>query len=469
MSPRGIPRESQWLRELYGRIATQLRFSLYEVETEADVGVIFEVMNNRGKALTELEKVKNYLLHAAAILDVPNELTKSVNEAWSVILTQLMAANLLASDDEDRLLRAHWLTHYDFQPRKWEGSNSIKSQFDLRLYGAQAPLLLTRLHQYTQRLREASVKFCDVYQPFRPDAFESFSDDPEAKRSVVDWSAKLVRVGGVPTFLPLLFALRERWPTDARKYLEILKLCETYAFRVYRLRGARTDAGQATLFRLGYAVADQTIGFATAVLTVKAELARRCADHDFTTAAESRGNKWYDWDGLLYFLYEYEMELALRKGVAPKITWQQIRQRDRGDTIEHVLPQSMEDHSYWTKRFTTKEHQLYVHDLGNLALTRWNQHYSNKPFPDKKGIAGSGEYCYAEAPFFMEQELAVRDDWDITSIEGRRNDLFAWASRRWAIHLSPEIDGVEEAQLKDDEPDEELDLVIADGGIEEID
>ena len=55
----GTPEDSeQWLRELYEKVATQLRFSLYEVEHEADVGVIFEVMNNRANPYLSLRKLR---------------------------------------------------------------------------------------------------------------------------------------------------------------------------------------------------------------------------------------------------------------------------------------------------------------------------------------------------------------------------------------------------------------------------
>ena len=122
----------KWLRALYEKIATQLRFTLYQVENEAEVGVIFEVMSDRGKPLTELEKVKNFLLHASVSLHTPNEpneLAESVNGAWAEILRQLMAAGLESSAEEDRLLRAHWLTNNDPQPRQWQGSKSIKDRF----------------------------------------------------------------------------------------------------------------------------------------------------------------------------------------------------------------------------------------------------------------------------------------------------------------------------------------------------
>ena len=62
--------QEKWLRGLHRKITTRLHFNLYEVESEAEVGIIFEVMNDRGKQLTDLEKVKNYLLYAASSLDV---------------------------------------------------------------------------------------------------------------------------------------------------------------------------------------------------------------------------------------------------------------------------------------------------------------------------------------------------------------------------------------------------------------
>ena len=45
------------------------------------------------------------------------------------------------------------------------------------------------------------------------------------------------------TFLPLLMAVRLTYPRDVGKYLETLKLCEAYAFRVWTLKGSNANAG----------------------------------------------------------------------------------------------------------------------------------------------------------------------------------------------------------------------------------
>lgn len=84
------PSYGPWLMELYEKVTQRLRVSHYIVGDAADVGVIFEVMNNRGRPLSELEKVKNYLLYLATKLNVSSgTLTAQVNDTWAQIFQNL--------------------------------------------------------------------------------------------------------------------------------------------------------------------------------------------------------------------------------------------------------------------------------------------------------------------------------------------------------------------------------------------
>ena len=446
----------EWLKTLYAKLATQLRFTLYQVGDEAEVGVIFEVMNDRGKPLTDLEKVKNYLLHLSTTLAIPNELAKSVNGAWAEILRQLMSANLVSSEDEDQLLRAHWLSHYNPQSRQWQGSRSVKQEFDLRKFKGRHEDLLSLLHAYAESLRASCICFCDAYQPNRPDAFASFKGNPSVRSQVVDWSAKLRRTGFVATFLPLLMAVRLGWPDDPGKYLEVLKLCESFAFRVYRWNEYRSNAGQARLFRLGYDLATKIQPFGETVEALKAELAYWCRVDDFEdeTTPDNPFN-WYRWAGLRYFLYEYEIALASEQGASPIVTWDELWSRDLQDTIEHILPQSTNKVTYWESRFTATDQGRYLHDLGNLTLTKHNSFYQNKPFPDKKGAIDSAGHCYAKSPFYLERELTQWDDWDADAIDQRRLKLLEWGKLRWAVELSDLQYESGQLDLTDDEFNED--------------
>ncbi len=441
----------QSLRGLYRKVTTRLHFNLYEVEKEAEVGVIFEVMNSRGKPLTELEKVKNYLLYAASSFedvtpDNRDKFASSVNQAWACILKQLMAADLGSPEEENRMLRAHWLMQYDPQPKNWKGHGSIRSEFDLREYQGNHTELLRELHGYVNGLRDACICFCDALSPARSNAFDSFNGD--IRSDIIRWNEKLVRIGVTATFLPLLMAARTRWPAEPEKYLEIVKLCELFAFRIYQAGDFRSNYGQAALFRIAHEVVVYGMESDDTVRQVKKEMNSRANSRfdAFTNIEEPE--PWYWWPGLRYFLYEYEQHLASARGVLPKVSWEEIGSEE---SIEHVLPQTITNQPYWQQYFDADTHKKYVHDIGNLVLTRDNSSLSNKPFPDKKGTFDAEWPCYAASSLFQERELARQDDWTPQAIDERRARLLDWAKRRWYVDFSdiyPEPDGIE------DEPDD---------------
>jgi len=351
-------------------------------------------------------------------------------------------------------LRAHWLTAYDFQSRKWAGSRTIKSRFALRAYHGEPAFLLQEVTDYTEGLRSACVGYCDAYNPGRGDSFMSLRGDPRLGE-IEQWSQKLIRTNVVAPFLPLLIATRIRFATESDKYLELLKVCEAFAFRVHRLLERRADAGQRDLFKLGHELHGGGLAFDEMLSRLRLSLLAFCPDKWFVEALRRDDYDWYNWAGLKYFLYEYEEHLAAQKRAAPKVSWADVQRREPADTIEHVLPQTPVD-SYWTDRFDVSARRRFTNDLGNLALTRHNSSYGRKAFPDKKGSVGSGVACYAESAFFMERELALVDEWTPSSIEGRRKRLVDWAEARWRV-VAPDTESPAGRPVEDeDDEDEEV-------------
>lgn len=446
-------RADRWLRELLRKVTNRLRFSLYEVDSEAEVGIIFEVMNDRGKPLTELEKVKNYLLYAGASLGVGKSLADKVNDAWSKILTRLMSANMERSQDEDRLLRAHWVTRYEPRPGSWKRIDSVKDRFDVRRSGSAINQLIKDLSDYITDLEQSSIPFCEANKPSMPGAFASFDATPRQHAEVVEWSSKLARLGMPASMLPLLIAVRLRHPQDVGKYLETLRLCEAYAFRVWRLKQSHTHAGRARLYRKAHELRTGQCSFANAISSIKDELAWRCGDNEFNRLFGQRVEdaSWYGWRGLKYMLYEYEAHLARRRMVNPKITWEELDRIDLGQTIEHILPQSIENVPYWSSRFSKEDHKRYVHDIGNLTLSRYNESLSNRPFPEKKGQPHESRR-FTSSPFFQENDLVHYEDWTPETIVERCERIINWAKQRWSIDLSDasgDRDEVDEDDIDD--------------------
>lgn len=203
-----------WLLGLYDKVTSQLKLSLYHVESSAEVGVIFEVMNDRGKPLSELEKVKNYLLYISSKLSIEgHDLGESVNHTWSNIFRRLMASGFVDTGSEDQFLRVHWLITHDYQSKNWKGSKSVKERFSLKRYKGRHRELLNDVREYTKSLDRASLPYCDVTRPRRDEAFSSLKEEPE-HREIISTTSKLGRMRAVATFRPLLVATRLRYPQD---------------------------------------------------------------------------------------------------------------------------------------------------------------------------------------------------------------------------------------------------------------
>lgn len=101
----------QELHVLMSKILSALRFHVYEVDDEIDVSLRFETINNRGKALSTLELLKNRLIYLATLLPEPDavkgRLRNSINEAWKTA-HEYLGKYPSAPLDEEEFLQNHW-------------------------------------------------------------------------------------------------------------------------------------------------------------------------------------------------------------------------------------------------------------------------------------------------------------------------------------------------------------------------
>ena len=443
----------EWLLRLYKKVTTRLLLVLYEVTDSAEVGVIFEVMNDRGRPLTELEKVKNYLLYLANKVGIENNgLADEVNRTWARIFQRLLAADLSGTSDEDQLLRSHWLMAYDWVARNWAGTASVKDLLGLRRYQGDDQTLLEQARKYVDSLDRASLAYCEIMNPTRPGAFAAMASGATLSRLVGE-SARFLRLRATATFLPLLMAARLRYPMESQPYRDVLSLCERFAFRVYRLRRYRANAGQSGLYRAGNRLFGGDRGLEETIRDVTGYLLYYSPNKQYQEElSETKDLDWYRWSGLRYFLYEYEEHLAHDKEVL--LPWNVVEKRELEKTIEHILPQTPTD-AYWLERFTDAERAELTNDIGNLCLTEDNSSYSNKPFPGKRGSAGlkdgNGRFvpCYANSVLFQERALAGHENWRPLEIQARRSEILGWARQRWAV-----ADGVPDVEIDETEDEE---------------
>jgi uncharacterized protein with ParB-like and HNH nuclease domain len=453
---------SEWLKELYFKITQGLTAIVYEVSDELDAGVIFETMNDRGKPLTELELVKNYLLYVAAKLNLnePHGLNEHINKTWAHIFEELMSADLSEVRYEDQLLRVHWLMAYNPNKANWKQNRSIKERFSLRKYKGKHKELLTEIKGYLNTLQDAATAYCDIHRPGRNGAFNDYRAGKNYRR-IIEISEKLVRLGPRVTYMPLLIAIRLHGDKQGHNYYQVAELCEKFDFRVYQWLNRRSNTGQSKFFNLGHKFYNFQNEQGT-LSQIAGWTHHYCPDERFEERFDLQTENWYQWSGLKYFLYAYEEFLAaVNKKEKPDYKWGELSDVKR-DTIEHILPQTPTH--YWRMQFNQDPRKRWTHDIGNLTLTYDNSCLGNKPFPEKKGDL-TKNCCYASSNLHIERQIAAEyDDWTEEQVIDRREKIRTWALERW--YVDPP-DHIEEEKVKDLSKEEKVMLRADELGVGE--
>ncbi len=97
-------------------------------------------------------------------------------------------------------------------------------------------------------------------------------------------------------------------------------------------------------------------------------------------------------------------------------------------TIEHIMPQTLTEE--WKRDLGENFkaiHEKYLHTIGNLTKTGYNQEYSNNSFQEKRDM----EKGFKQSPLGLNQSLKDLESFDEKKIEKRANDLADWALKIW--------------------------------------
>ncbi|WP_441746434.1 GmrSD restriction endonuclease domain-containing protein [Helicobacter pylori] len=103
-------------------------------------------------------------------------------------------------------------------------------------------------------------------------------------------------------------------------------------------------------------------------------------------------------------------------------------------TTEHIMPQTLTKE--WKRDLGGNFqaiHDKYLHTIGNLTLTGYNQEYSNNSFQEKRDM----EKGFKQSPLKLNQSLKDLESFGEKEIEKRANDLADWVLKIWTY---PKLD-----------------------------
>lgn len=100
-------------------------------------------------------------------------------------------------------------------------------------------------------------------------------------------------------------------------------------------------------------------------------------------------------------------------------------------TVEHVLPQKLTN-EYWKHRFSSNDHAMWLHKLGNLTLISGakNSEAQNYDFNRKKSIY---EKHNNKSSFDLTRDLCKFSEWDLNALKERHEKLKKDLQNLWLV------------------------------------
>jgi hypothetical protein len=299
--------DSFQLELIYLAVTKKLGFLLYAPQKDAEIGIMFEVINNRGKPLSELEKIKNYLIYFAGRHGI-TDLKNKVNDNWPVLLASLNTAGYTSNDDENRFLRVCWLVFKDY--------NKTKSY---HVYDNLKSVCPADDKNYWQELSKFVAFVTNTAQTYAF-LFDSNSSGLSDQEKQV-----LQRIALHPanaSILPLIVALYSK-EKDVDLRVELLDVLEKLNFRYYIMGIAtRNDSGQGELFEMAfYYFQGRFREYENPNDLSDTKLLREHLVHfvesnandqkfvQYLTLDKNESGDYYQWQGLKFFLGSYEDQL----------------------------------------------------------------------------------------------------------------------------------------------------------------
>lgn len=338
-------------------IVKRLGFLFYVPRESQEAGLMFEVINNRGKPLSQLEKVKNYLVYVAS-RQAAGPLDDAIRKRWGLMLENLHRAGLDSNADEDAFLRSAWIVFGDHRKSEsWQVQESLRERFPET--SSDSPARLAGLVEF---LFTASGTMRRLL-------------DPTAHRGEADEALTALSLHGTgASVLPLIIAVHSVAMSEADRKM-LLELIERLNFRFYVCPIARrADTGQGDLFwwaRHVYSAWETTrdgefIDARWLEGRLKGFIRDRAGDRAFVQALTLDKDEDYDfhwWQGLPFFLASYEAHLIARGEKTPDVramlrTGKRLNDRYEREHLwargDEVLPES--------------ERHFHIRRLGNFAL-----------------------------------------------------------------------------------------------------
>ena len=380
--------------------------TIIELEGKKDSALMFELENNRGKELTNMEKIKSYFMYQMYVYSNPDEIETNIEGISNIFKLIYLIINDLKSINEDSILIYH--------------NNAYVKGFAYRT-----------LDDVKDAFKKSDNKI-EWIKSYIQELHTTFSNIKKFEISK-DLFAKRLNELGTPAFIyPFIIKGYKHFPDNDIKLKTLFNLLEIVTFRA-RLINSRANIQE----RLNAILLSFSGDLVDLLDKIKNKLNESWYWGDANTENYLNGSM-YGNNVLNYVLWRYENSIQ-NKGYS-------IRKFSiENEQIEHISPQNPTNGEPIETGYEVDDNNQYSDDfisnklncIGNLMLISGSHNASigNKPF-NKKLLT------YKSNPLLNQQAEIVafakdEDDqsvWKSKSIDERHIKIVEFSFNNWSFN-----------------------------------
>lgn len=380
----------------------RLEIAVIELSDSEDAQEIFDSINSTGLELTDVDRIRNFLL-----MDLPPDTQERLytnywNEMEHLIgldsMSNFLCSYLVSYGSRDiygvkcseKTLYQAFKFWYGHIPTSWYGSRSDN----------KAEYVLSSIY-------DSASSYSDLISslPVTPDRIDSSKD--------VYWMIKTV---GKHHFMPVaiyLLRLRDSGTISPETMVSLFKILFSYFIRNRIVPGKTSFSYQTSgniILRFESATSqydeigerDACDAMYNAVFLQNRGNYKMATDSEFRAAIKTSPIYLTDKELVHFLLYAIEM--------SDRETRKTIPDFDAASSIEHIMPQHPTQE--WIDEFGSGPDENIINEFGNLTLTNLNSELGNKPFSEKKAK-------YLKDSFPMTRELCTNGSWTYDDVVSR--------------------------------------------------
>lgn len=353
---------------------------LYVVDEIQSATQIFELLNDRGKKLTDLESIKSFLMYNIGLVSTnPTQLIEDIQQNFAQIY-RMIERNELNDDD---VLRYHTIA-FEYENEK-SAKEYIKNKINALIKSNRNDEAKDVIINYARDLTRSFSLFSSIYK--NEDKIPELDD--------------LYMIGRVGPFYPFLMAAKQK---GNQEFIDLTKALVKFNFRAI-FANLRSNAGESYIVTAHKKNED--------VISLVENFCRHNWWNINVRAKNALDSvNYYDWINknlVKYILFKYENSLRLKKGFAPLDRNDYFNDNSREKiSVEHITAQRV--------RGIALSNYFYdncMHNIGNLVIDTVASNSSKGNAITSKKVAS-----YNAAPLMSQNEIdSFKCDWkDVDSI-----------------------------------------------------